>query len=79
MNEFFEVWKMPAFAEYSLYISIAIIVFEIIAGVAMIIGYAYRSVSFLILLLTIFFTFLTAYAVFSGQVKECGCFGPLRI
>ncbi len=75
MNEFFEVWKMESFVAYSLYISIAMIIFEILAGVAMIIGYAYRSVSFLILLLTIFFTFLTGYAVLSGKIKECGCFG----
>ncbi len=75
MNEFFEVWKMEAFVQYSLYISIAMIVFEIMAGVAMLIGYAYRSISFLVLLLTIFFTFLTGYAVLSGKIKECGCFG----
>lgn len=75
MNEFFEVWKMPMFSEYSLYISVAMIVFEIMAGVAMLIGYAYRSFSLLVLLLTIFFTFLTGYAVLSGKVKECGCFG----
>ena len=31
--------------------------------------------SLLILILTIFFTFLTGYAVFSGKIKECGCFG----
>ncbi|MNS18649.1 hypothetical protein D3C71_51540 [compost metagenome] len=81
MDEFFEVWKMQSFVAYSLYISIAMITFEILAGVAMIIGYAYRSVSFLILLLTIFFTFLTGYAVISGKIKECGCFGdciPLK-
>lgn len=81
MNEFFEVWKMESFVRYSLYISISMIVFEIMAGVAMIIGYAYRSISFLVLLLTIFFTFLTGYAVLSGKIKECGCFGdciPLK-
>src|SRR5690606_14967750 len=36
---------------------------------------AYRLMSLLILILTIFFTFLTGYAVFSGKIKECGCFG----
>jgi hypothetical protein len=28
-----------------------------------------------LLLLIIFFTFLTAYALFSGKIKTCGCFG----
>ena len=51
------------------------IAFEIVAGVALIIGYRFRLFAFLILLLTIFFTFLTGYALFSGNIKECGCFG----
>ena len=31
--------------------------------------------SWLLLLLIIFFTFLTGYAYLSGKVRECGCFG----
>jgi predicted membrane channel-forming protein YqfA (hemolysin III family) len=31
--------------------------------------------SWLLLLLIIFFTFLTGYALFSGKIKTCGCFG----
>jgi hypothetical protein len=31
--------------------------------------------SWLLLLLIIFFTFLTGYAFLSGKVRECGCFG----
>lgn len=75
MTEFFEVWNMPGMGKFSLIFSLIMISFEILAGVAMIIGYAYRAVSILILLLTIFFTFLTGYAVLSGKIKECGCFG----
>jgi uncharacterized membrane protein YphA (DoxX/SURF4 family) len=61
--------------EYSMMMSILMITFEIVAGVALIIGYRFKLFSFLIFLLTIFFTFLTAYANFSGKIKECGCFG----
>ncbi len=83
MGEFFEVWAKEGYApslmhwfnNYALALSIVMIVFEIVAGVALIIGYQFKLFSFLILLLTIFFTFLTAYAVFSGKIKECGCFG----
>lgn len=75
MDEFFEVWKLQPLVKFSLVIAIAMITFEILAGIAMLIGYAYKTTSFLILLLTIFFTFLTGYAVFSGKIKECGCFG----
>jgi uncharacterized membrane protein YphA (DoxX/SURF4 family) len=75
MNEFFEVWHMTGMLPYSLALSIAMIAFEIIAGVALLLGYAFRVFSFLLLLLITFFTFLTAYVLFSGKIKECGCFG----
>lgn len=75
MDEFFEVWGMHWMMPYSLAMSIAMITFEIVAGVAVLIGYAYRVFSFLLFLLITFFTFLTAYVLFSGKIKECGCFG----
>ncbi|MGI9192713.1 MAG: BT_3928 family protein, partial [Chitinophagaceae bacterium] len=83
MGEFFEVWAregyMPGLMmrlnDFSLLFSVIMIAFEIVAGVALIIGYRFRLFAFLILLLTIFFTFLTGYALFSGNIKECGCFG----
>lgn len=75
MNEFFEVWQMPWAEKYSLMLSITMIGFEIIAGMALLLGAAFRVFSFLLLLLTAFFTFLTAYVLFSGKIKECGCFG----
>src|SRR4029077_20724968 len=34
-----------------------------------------RLFSWLLLLLIIFFTFLTGYAYFSGKFTNCGCFG----
>ncbi len=75
MDEFFEVWGMHWMMPFSLVMSIAMIAFEIIAGVALLLGYAYRLFSFLLLALLVFFTFLTAYVLFSGKIKECGCFG----
>jgi uncharacterized membrane protein YphA (DoxX/SURF4 family) len=83
MGEFFEVWArenylpslMHLLNNYAMAMSILMITFEIVAGIALIIGYRFKLFSFLILLLTIFFTFLTAYAMYSGKIKECGCFG----
>ncbi|RYD57679.1 MAG: DoxX family protein [Sphingobacteriales bacterium] len=75
MDEFFEVWGWYGMMKYSLAMSVTMIAFEIIAGVAVLLGYAYRVFSFLLLLLITFFTFLTAYVLFSGKIKECGCFG----
>lgn len=63
------------FHDYSLALSIFIIALEIMAGVAMLIGWQKRWVSNLLLALIVFFTFLTAYAYLSGKFKNCGCFG----
>lgn len=75
MQEFFEVWGIHFLNDYSLIFSIAMIAFEIIAGVAVIIGWQFKLFSWLLLLLILFFTFLTGYALFSGNIRECGCFG----
>jgi uncharacterized membrane protein YphA (DoxX/SURF4 family) len=75
MQEFFEVWNMPALDSYTLGFSILMIVFEILAGVAVILGWRMQLFAWLLLLLIIFFSFLTGYAVISGKIRECGCFG----
>lgn len=75
MQEFFEVWGAHQFNSFSLALSVVLIVFEIVAGVAVIVGWKMKGFSWLLLLLTLFFTFLTGYALFSGKIRECGCFG----
>ncbi|RYD52017.1 MAG: DoxX family protein [Sphingobacteriales bacterium] len=75
MDEFFEVWNWQGFRSWSLILSIIMIGFEIIAGGALLLGYAQRFFAPLLLALITFFTFLTAYVLFSGKIKECGCFG----
>ncbi|BAV08094.1 Uncharacterized membrane protein YphA, DoxX/SURF4 family [Filimonas lacunae] len=75
MQEFFEVWGWDAFHNYTLFFSIVMNVFEVLAGVAIIIGWRIRLFTWLLLLLIIFFTFLTGYALLSGKIKTCGCFG----
>jgi uncharacterized membrane protein YphA (DoxX/SURF4 family) len=75
MQEFFEVWHLYFSDSYTLVFSVLMIAFEIIAGVAVLAGWKMNLFSWLLLLLIIFFTFLTGYAVFSGKIKECGCFG----
>jgi uncharacterized membrane protein YphA (DoxX/SURF4 family) len=75
MQEFFEVWNLSALDALTLGFSVIIIVFEILAGVAVILGWRMRIFAWLLLLLIIFFTFLTGYAVISGKIRECGCFG----
>lgn len=75
MQEFFEVWGWGFFDSFALSFSILMIAFEIIAGVAVLLGWRMKLFSWLLLLLIIFFTFLTGYAVLSGKIRTCGCFG----
>ncbi|MEO8406692.1 MAG: BT_3928 family protein [Chitinophagaceae bacterium] len=63
------------FHEHSLFLAVVMIAFEIIAGVALLVGWRMKLFSWLLLLLIIFFTFLTGYAYLSGKFKNCGCFG----
>lgn len=75
MQEFFELWGMMQFNDHTLWLSIVMIAFEIIAGVALLLGWRMKLFIWLLLLLIIFFTFLTGYAYLSGKFKNCGCFG----
>ncbi|MFT3705918.1 MAG: DoxX family protein [Agriterribacter sp.] len=83
MQEFFEVWAQSGFlpglmhimSDFALPFSIIMISFEIVAGVAVLVGWRMRLFSWLLLMLIIFFTFLTGYAYLSGKFRSCGCFG----
>lgn len=75
MQEFFDLWNMSRFNEYTLWLSVFMIALEIISGFALLIGWQMRFFSWLLLLMILFFTFLTGYAYLSGEFKNCGCFG----
>ncbi len=89
MNEFYEVlqasctehhWTMLAsfmgfMDHYALISSIIMIALEIVCGVAILVGFSSRFFTALLLLLNVFFLYLTWYALYSGKIKECGCFG----
>jgi uncharacterized membrane protein YphA (DoxX/SURF4 family) len=63
------------FHAHSLALSVLMIALEIIAGVALLLGIWRRWVLNCLLVLIVFFTFLTAYAYLSGKFRSCGCFG----
>jgi len=63
------------FHDHSLSLSVFMIAFEIIAGVALLLGWRMKVFSWLLVLLILFFTFLTGYAFYSGKFTNCGCFG----
>src|SRR5436190_20118658 len=63
------------FDHHTLFLSVTMIILEIIAGVALLLSWMKRFVLYLLLVLIVFFTFLTGYAYLSGKFTNCGCFG----
>lgn len=83
MQEFFDVWAMNhslasfmySLSDFALPFAIIMITLEIIVGVGILLGIWKNFFTWLILLLIIFFAFLTGYAALSGKISTCGCFG----
>jgi uncharacterized membrane protein YphA (DoxX/SURF4 family) len=83
MQEFFEVWASEGIMknamlwlnEHALMFSVLMITLEVVLGMVLLLGWRTKIVSWLLLLLTLFFTFLTSYVLFSGKIRACGCFG----
>src|SRR5260221_2636303 len=74
MQEFFEVWNFHWLDNFTLAFSIVMIVFEIVAGVAIFLGWRMRFFSWLLLLLILFFTFITPYSYLFRKIQESGWF-----
>jgi uncharacterized membrane protein YphA (DoxX/SURF4 family) len=83
MQEFFEAWANAGIMKglmhwldgQALVFSILMITLEVVLGFALLLGWRKNMVSWLLLLLMLFFTFLTSYVLFSGKIRACGCFG----
>ena len=75
MQEFFEVWGFDFLNPLSLFSSLGMNVLEVFAGIAIIVNWQTKKITWLLFILILFFTYLTGYALFSGKIKTCGCFG----
>ncbi|MGB4845210.1 MAG: BT_3928 family protein [Ferruginibacter sp.] len=83
MQEFFDVWAAEGIMtglmlwlnEQALLFSLLMITLEVVLGVALLLSWRKHMLSWLLLLLMLFFTFLTSYVLFSGKIRACGCFG----
>ncbi len=77
LQEYFsyDVLDLPVFIPYALGISIFVVVFEVVLGVFLLIGYKPKFTVWSLLGMIVFFTFLTFYAAYFEKVKDCGCFG----
>lgn len=61
--------------DHTLFLSVTMNAFEIIAGAALLLGWRMKLFSWLLLLLMVFFTILTGYTYRTGRPTNCGCFG----
>nr|WP_288809851.1 BT_3928 family protein [uncultured Sphingobacterium sp.] len=75
LQEYFEVFHLTTFNEYATAIAVVICGFEILLGALLLFGVYANLVAWGLLLLILFFTFLTFYSAFFEVVTSCGCFG----
>ena len=77
LQEYFsaEVLNLPFLEPYALAISVLVVVFEVVLGVFLLIGYKPKFTVWSLLIMIVFFTFLTFYSAYFDKVKDCGCFG----
>lgn len=77
LNDYFatDVLNMPFLVPFSLAIAVIICIAEIVIGVAALVGAKMRLTAWSLLLMIVFFTFLTFYSAYFNKVTDCGCFG----
>lgn len=84
MQEYFSVFSgdLPSLAslftwmgEQAIYISVLMCALELILGIALLVGYRPKFTTWALLLLVIYFGFLTFYSAYFNKVTDCGCFG----
>jgi uncharacterized membrane protein YphA (DoxX/SURF4 family)/peroxiredoxin len=77
LQEYFgaEVLNLEFLIPFALIISIVVVIIEIVLGIMLIIGYLPKFTLWSLLVMTLFFTFLTFYSAYFNKVLDCGCFG----
>lgn len=77
LQEYFgrEVLNLEFLTPFALAIALLVVIAEIMLGFALIIGYLKKLTLSFLLLLTVFFAFLTFYSAYFNKVTDCGCFG----
>jgi uncharacterized membrane protein YphA (DoxX/SURF4 family)/peroxiredoxin len=69
------VFNIPFLVPAALSLSLFLVIVEVVLGVMLLIGYKAQFTIWSLLLMIVFFTFLTFYSAYYDVVKDCGCFG----
>ncbi len=75
MTDYLEVMKIHSLIPYALTFSILLCSFEFILGFLLVTNVKIKIVSWLTLLMMVFFTIVTYFDATKNLVKDCGCFG----
>lgn len=77
LDEYFapDVLNMTWMQPWALHFAVFMVILETMLGVALLMGYWKKLTSWLLLLMILFFTFLTFYSAYFHKVTDCGCFG----
>ncbi|MXV49347.1 DoxX family membrane protein [Pedobacter sp. HMF7647] len=75
LQEYFEVFHITFLNDAATGIAIFLCALEMILGAALLLGIKPKKVAWGLLLLIVFFTFLTFYSAAFDVVRTCGCFG----
>jgi uncharacterized membrane protein YphA (DoxX/SURF4 family) len=59
----------------ALLIACLVVIFEVVLGVMLLIGFKTKFTVWSLLAMIVFFTFLTFYSAYFNKVTDCGCFG----
>ena len=77
LSEYFseEVLNLPFLEPFVLWLALFVVIYEVLLGVFLLIGFKPKLTLWGLLLMIIFFTFLTFYSAYFNKVTDCGCFG----
>ncbi|WP_378186819.1 BT_3928 family protein [Aquimarina sp. W85] len=77
LQEYFDVnvLGLEFLIPFALLIAIFLVVFEILVGVTLLLGYLKDITLWSLMGMIVFFTFLTFYSAYFNKVTDCGCFG----
>ena len=77
LEEYFsaDVLNIPFLEPYALWISLFVVILEVVLGILLLIGFKPKLTVWSLLGMIVFFTFLTFYSAYFDKVKDCGCFG----
>jgi uncharacterized membrane protein YphA (DoxX/SURF4 family) len=75
LQEYFEVFHISFLNDYAVALAILLCTLEIVLGALLLLGFWSSKVAWGLLIIIVFFTFLTFYSAFFEVVTSCGCFG----